>query len=175
MKKIPILGKKWFETVEKPDGWEVIVAHQVMRPVIACGLARSTAKKLEIELNGIMRALNFKPKSHGARSRRKGHQFEREVAIALRSVFPKARRHLEYQDAEANGVDLVETGYFKFQCKKLKTYAPVSTLKEIQFDELYETPVVVTAADNEPWVAILPFADLLFLIRGSKAKILGKG
>lgn len=99
------------------------------------------------------------------RSRRKGHQFEREVAIALRPVFPEARRHLEYQDAEANGIDLVKTGEFAFQCKKLKSYASINTIKEIQCErKLGEVPVLVTAADGEPWMAVLHFDDLLNLL-----------
>lgn len=158
------IGRKWFEAVEKPDGWSV----QVAKPggnEVACGLARSRAKKLETDLNGLLRELNFRPKSHGGRSRRKGHQFERDVAIALREVFPEARRHLEYQDAEANGIDLVGTDPFKFQCKKLKTYASINTIKEIECDEMFEVPILVTAADGAPWMAVLSFGDLLTLIR----------
>ena len=43
----------------------------------------------------------------GRKSRDKGHNFERQIARELREVgFPEARRHLEYQDGEANGVDI---------------------------------------------------------------------
>jgi hypothetical protein len=107
-------------------------------------------------------------KSQNARrSRRKGHQFERDVAIALRLVFPEARRHLEYQDAESGkGIDLVETGYYRFQCKKLADYAPINRIREVQCDEeLGEVPVLVTAADGKEPMAVLPFTHLLRLIR----------
>lgn len=107
----------------------------------------------------------MKIKNKGRHARRKGHQFERDVAISLRGVFPEARRHLEYQHQEANGVDLVNTGRFLFQCKKLKAYAPISTINEIQAHRaLGDIPVVVTAADNSPWMAVLYYDDLIELI-----------
>lgn len=102
---------------------------------------------------------------NGRRSRRKGHQFEREIAIALRPVFPAARRHLEYQDAEANGVDLVETGNFRFQCKKLKQYAPVTAINEIICDRMLgDVPVLVTQGDSLPPIAVLHFDDFLTIL-----------
>lgn len=102
----------------------------------------------------------------GARSRRKGHQFERDCAIVLRDIFPGARRHLEYQDSQANGVDLAETGDLRFQCKKLKSYASVNTIHEVQHDSaLGEIPVLLTAGDNEPAMAVLPFSDLINLLK----------
>jgi hypothetical protein len=100
----------------------------------------------------------------GASSRRKGHQFERQVAIDLRPVFPEARRHLEYQDAEANGIDLVNTGPFKFQCKKLKKYASISMLSEVQCDRSCEVPILVTAGDGLEPVAVIPWTAFLTLI-----------
>lgn len=106
---------------------------------------------------------------NGKRSRRKGHQFEREVAIALRVVYPNARRHLEYQDAEANGVDLVETGPYRIQCKRFKSYAPISAIREVTADPLFgEIPVLVTAGDNEPPIAALPLEDFIRLLRASR-------
>lgn len=107
----------------------------------------------------------------GAWSRNKGHSFERQLAIWLRPIFPKARRHLEYQDAEANGCDLVETGRFRFQCKKLKAYASVNTIKEVQCDRaLGDIPVLVTAADREPAMAILHLEDLIEILAGKDVR-----
>lgn len=104
-------------------------------------------------------------KGGGRHARRKGHQFERDTAIKLRSIFPKARRHLEYQDAEANGVDLVNTGDYKIQCKKLRKYVSVTTIDEIKCSRVFgEVPIVVTEGDNLPAMAILHWDDLLDLI-----------
>lgn len=106
-----------------------------------------------------------KKKLGGKGARRKGLQFEREIAIALRPVFPAARRHLEYQDAEANGVDLVETGNFRFQCKKLKQYAPVTAINEIICDRMLgDVPVLVTQGDSLPPIAVLHFDDFLMVL-----------
>lgn len=102
------------------------------------------------------------------RSRTKGHDFEREVARRLRLVYPGARRHLEYQDGQAFGVDLAETGSLRVQCKKLAKYASVATIHEARFDPLFgEIPVLVTAGDNEPPMAVVPFEDFVRLLASS--------
>jgi hypothetical protein len=102
----------------------------------------------------------------GKSSRRKGHQFERDVANALKGIFPGARRHLEYQGEEADGRDIVGTGKFKFQCKRLKKYSPVTAISEIQCaPELGDVPILVTAGDFLPALAVLPFDDLLRLLK----------
>ena len=127
--------------------------------------SKSAAKLLADALNREIRAALFKPKSSGKRARTKGHSFEREVAIAFRKVFPEARRHLEYQDSQANGVDLAETGPFRVQCKKLKKYAPLSMIKEVQCEEwLGEIPVLVTAGDKETPLVALPLENFINLI-----------
>lgn len=103
------------------------------------------------------------------RARQKGIEFEREVAEALRVVFPKVKRRLEFQQLEERGVDLDNTGRFKFQCKRLKKYAPVATINEVGFQAwLGEVPVLVTAGNWEPPMAVLPFADLIELLKGQK-------
>lgn len=101
----------------------------------------------------------------GKLSRTKGHSFERKIAQLLRPIFPNCRRHLEYHSRDANGVDLVETDEFKIQCKKLKRYASINTIKEIQCDQfLGDVPVLVTAEDGGEIMAVLPFHDLVKLI-----------
>ena len=99
-------------------------------------------------------------------SRTKGHSFEREIAVALRGVFPGARRHLEYHEDDANGVDLIGTGRFKFQCKRLRKYASITKIDEIMCEPAFgDVPVLVTKGDGTPIMAVLAFADLLDLIR----------
>ena len=101
----------------------------------------------------------------GKLSRTKGLSFERQIAIKLREIFPNARRHLEYQSEEANGVDLVNTGAFRIQCKKLKKYAPITCIEEVVCDPVMgDIPVLITAGDNKPAMAVLPLDDFLKLI-----------
>lgn len=105
-------------------------------------------------------------KKNRVNGRRKGHQFEREIAASLRHLFPEARRHLEYQADEANGVDIINTDPFKFQCKRFKKYAPIACLREIKCDPTFgDIPVLVTAGNGEPPVAALDYADFLWLVK----------
>ncbi len=98
--------------------------------------------------------------------RAKGHGFEREVAQALRKVFPEARRQLEYHSADAKGVDIMNTGEYLFQCKRNRKYASLSALKEIQICPIEGgTPVLVTKGDGLEPMACLPFSKFLALIR----------
>ncbi len=133
------------------------------------GLASSRAKKIVDGLNRVLRELTFKPKNAGRRARSKGHGFEREVAQLFRPIFPDARRHLEYQDGEANGYDLANVGEYRVQCKAHRLYAPISTMKEIQADPMLgEVPVMVTKGDGEPPVACLPLSDFIRLVKKSR-------
>jgi hypothetical protein len=105
-------------------------------------------------------------KNIGKLARRKGHGFEREVAAQLRLVFPGARRHLEYQDAEANGIDLVNTGHYKIQCKRGRKYASLSAIKEVQCEEMLgDVPVLITQGDNEPALVVIPMIEFLRLLK----------
>ncbi len=104
----------------------------------------------------------------GKMSRTKGHSFERLIANILKPVFPNARRHLEYQDAECFGVDLVNTGHYKIQCKRLKKYASLAAIKEIVCDEwLGEVPLLVTQGDRERVLVVLPIEEFVRLLNNS--------
>lgn len=99
-------------------------------------------------------------------SRTKGHSFERQIAVALRVVYPGARRWLENHKDDANGVDLVDTGHYRFQLKRGRKPAPLSKLKEVQCDEaLGEVPVLVTQGDFERVLVALPFEEFLRLLK----------
>lgn len=109
-------------------------------------------------------------KKGGAYSRRKGHNFEREIANQLKPIFPKVRRQLEYHWDDCRGVDLMHTGEYRFQCKKLKRYASIATIDEVQYDRMVgEVPVLVTAGDGLTPMAVLPFEDFLQLLKDSRA------
>lgn len=102
----------------------------------------------------------------GVHSRRKGHSFERQLAIWLRGIWPGARRQLEYHENDCRGIDIADTGRFKFQCKKLKSYASVNTIFEVQCDRDFgDVPILVTAADNKPAMAVLHLEDLIELLK----------
>lgn len=112
--------------------------------------------------------MNKKRKISHAAARRKGHQFERETAIRLRKIFPNAKRQLEYQEDQCNGVDIANTAHFKFQCKKFSQYVSINTIREIKCaEELGDVPVLVTAGDAQRAMAVLPFDDFLNLLHSA--------
>lgn len=84
----------------------------------------------------------------------------------FREFYPNARRHLEYHEIDADGVDIVGTDEFKIQCKRGRKYAAITALDEVTCDRaLGDVPVLVTRADERDAVAVLPLSDFLDLLR----------
>ena len=81
----------------------------------------------------------------GKTARRKGHNFEREVAIMLRPYFPDAKRQLEYQ--EGLGFDIQGTGNLSIQCKVGKSFKIEKALKEAVREKFI--PIAITKKDRE--------------------------
>lgn len=123
-----------------------------------------------LRIAGLLRIVHpqipYSSPSMGKLSRTKGHQFERDIAIEMRELgWKDARRHLEYQDQEANGIDLVHTDPFLIQCKRLHNYVPVNTIFEINPDDKEKgMRVLVTKADNQPAMAVMEWEDLKTLL-----------
>ncbi len=102
----------------------------------------------------------------GKLSRTKGHSFEREIAVALRGIFPDARRHLENHIRDANGVDLLHTGHYRIQCKRLAKYANLKAIKEVTADEMLgEVPVLITQGDRERVLVAIPIEEFIRLLK----------
>lgn len=103
-------------------------------------------------------------------SRTKGHSFEREIAIALRCVFPKARRHLEnHEEDAAFGADLMHTGLYRIQCKRMRKWASMSAIKQVKADELLgQVPVLVTQGDRERVLVALPLEEFIRLLKNQR-------
>lgn len=101
----------------------------------------------------------------GKHSRTKGHQFERVCAKKFQNIgYFEARRHLEYQDGEANGVDLKNTGMFKIQCKAMKTTPNIpKVFKEIECEE-EDIPVVVFKVDQKGSYACLDLDHFMSMV-----------
>lgn len=121
------------------------------------GSKKKAAKKKKTTIKKKSRAQG------GAAVRRKGHSFERECAIALRKVYPDAKRHLENQKQEAMGYDLDNTGPFKFQCKAYMNYAPINKIMEVQHLKT-EMPGLITKADNKPAVVCIYLKDFVKIL-----------
>ena len=94
----------------------------------------------------------------GKASRRKGHQFERDVANALKPIYAKAERHLESQASQAFGVDIRNTGPYRIQCKAFKSTVPMSCIKEIKPGGVH---ILASKVDNERPLVTMYFDDWL--------------
>jgi hypothetical protein len=96
-------------------------------------------------------------------SRRKGHQYERDIRIMLLPVFPDCERTQEGESLDRDGVDLKKTGALAFQCKRGRKYASASVLKEVKAPG--KIPLVITRADNEESVVIMYAEDFMKIIQ----------
>jgi hypothetical protein len=108
-----------------------------------------------------------KYKKQNKSNRTKGHSFERDVVHMFRKIFPEARRNLEFQkEAALAGVDLINTGRWRVQCKRGVDYVPVSRIDEVKICPIEAgCPILLTKADKKPILAVLPFDELLLLIK----------
>jgi hypothetical protein len=107
----------------------------------------------------------------GKSSRTKGHSFERFIANELKAIFPNAKRQLEYQIDSCKGVDLSDTGKFKIQCKKHKSYVSIGTIAEVKCDRANgDIPMLITAGDRKEPIAALYLSDLIPLLKQLKDK-----
>lgn len=86
---------------------------------------------------------------------------EREIVKQLRPIFPDAQRQLEYQ--QGFGVDLMNTGSLRIQCKRGRNYAPITKIEEVPKAK-DRIPVLVTRADQKQSVACLYLKDLIAIL-----------
>jgi hypothetical protein len=98
------------------------------------------------------------------RNNAKGKEFEREVAIAMREIFPDAIRRLEFQKSQVNGADLDGTDPYRIQCKNYNTYAPLSKIEEVRLDKGI-IPVLVTKGKRKKPIAALYLSDFIELLK----------
>lgn len=100
----------------------------------------------------------------GRANRAKGRNFEQDVAVKFRTIYPHARRLLENHPEDAAGVDLLNTGPFKIQCKALAGYAPIARIREVTADRAFgDIPVLVTKGNGLEPMAVLPLGDFIAL------------
>jgi len=98
------------------------------------------------------------------RNNAKGKEFEREVAIAMRPIFPDAIRRLEFQKSQVNGADLDGTDPYRIQCKNYNTYAPLSKIEEVRLDKGI-VPVLVTKGKRKKPIAAMYLSDFIELLK----------
>jgi hypothetical protein len=104
----------------------------------------------------------------GKQARNKGIEFERFLVRKFRQAgFLQAKRHMESQEAEAQGFDIDNLGPLRVQAKRHKEYAPISTLFDV-VKAPESVPVLITKPDEGPAVACLLLSDFLRILASAK-------
>lgn len=101
----------------------------------------------------------------GRSARRKGHNFEREIANMFKAVYPHARRMIEYQ--EGKGVDIAGVGIYDPQLKRSAKSVPMSAIKEVPIVE-GRVPLLISKVDLEPVYVTLQIEHFLDLLKQNK-------
>ena len=101
----------------------------------------------------------------GKSSRTKGHNFERQVAIDLRDIYPDARRGLQYQDG-TGCADVVNTP-FHVECKVGKKPNIRAALKQAKNDcqDSSKVPIAVVKDDRKEPMVTLDWVQFLEIIK----------
>ena len=108
--------------------------------------------------------MESKPEKKRVNGNEKGKSYEREIAIQLAHIFPKARRHLEFHSEDAlKKMDIQGCLPWVIQCKRKIKYESPKVLLETIAEE-GEHRVLVTKADRLPALAILEWETFKMLI-----------
>lgn len=102
----------------------------------------------------------------GKLSRTKGHSYERTIANRFKELYPEARRKLEYQSQVIDGTDVECVGDFAIQCKRYKSYAPISKIFEITAKD--KINLLITKGDRLPDMVVLSLDDFFKLMKEHK-------
>lgn len=133
------------------------------------GMIVKTSYKTRAEKAKLKEKVKAKKKAAAGRTaRRKGHSFEREVAILFRqNGYPKAHRQLEYQ--EGLGVDITEVGIYDPQCKRTRKYTSLSAIKEVPRKE-GRVPLLIAKEDFGEILVAMPISHFFELLNKQKQK-----
>lgn len=102
----------------------------------------------------------------GARSRRKGHRFEREVATAFRAACPgfDARRGLQSRDG-SDAPDVIAPAPFWVECKRGKRTSHRAALRQAQEAAPRGSWLVAVCRDDREEATVsMPLSDFLELV-----------
>ncbi len=97
-------------------------------------------------------------------SRAKGKTGELELSKVLRSHGYEARRGRQFHGGQ-NSPDVVGLPGFHIECKRVQAGNLYNWLAQARADAGDSVPVVMHRRNHEEWVAILPLADFLALLK----------
>lgn len=102
----------------------------------------------------------------GRRSRRKGHDFEREIVHRFREVFGEDNVRRGLQSRSGEEVPDVEVPCFWIECKREKRTNPKAALKQAMGDAPKgRIPIAICKDDRQETTVTLLLEDFLDLVR----------
>ena len=98
----------------------------------------------------------------GARSRTKGHSFERHIVNKIKHLFPDIERVKAGDRLDLSGVDFRGSGRLLIQAKRNKSYASIRKIQEIK--PTNGIPVLWTKGDREREIVCLYADDFIKIL-----------
>jgi hypothetical protein len=106
----------------------------------------------------------------GKMQRRKGGDFERAVAVALRPVFAGAHRGIGQTRSAGEVPDVDKTPYW-IECKHRRVVNIRAAMRQAREETDGRPPVVVSRVNAEPMMVTMLFDDWLALLRTVNATV----
>lgn len=101
----------------------------------------------------------------GKSSRRKGHDYEREIARDMRSLFGnQVKRGLQSRNGTFEPVPDVDVPIFWIECKRGKRTNIKAALRQAQRDTDGRTPVAVCRDDRDRAIVAMDYTDWLQMV-----------
>lgn len=101
--------------------------------------------------------------SGGKTNRTRGHSWERACAASYKDIFPNCcTARYGSREADENGIDLIHTDGFAFQCKRMKRLAIQKYLEEINSNAM---KIVLIKSDRSEPVVLMYKKDFDTLLK----------
>lgn len=103
-------------------------------------------------------------------SRKKGHDWEREVANKLKEIDPTAKRNLEYQEGS---MDIGTQLPFAIQCKCMANPSVYFVFRQAKegAKKVNKIPVAIIKRTNKETIAVMELEDWLKLVKEWHGKL----
>jgi len=104
--------------------------------------------------------------------RTKGHQFERDMVIKLKPIFPDvSTSRSQNRSLDDRGVDLVNTGNFRIQCKAVEKLGNIHTIIDYMdskmLDDEYGMNIVFHKRNRQGIIVSMRYEDFIDLIKNN--------
>ncbi len=97
-------------------------------------------------------------------SRRKGHSFERLIVKDFKEIgYTRAERTQEGSKSDRDGIDIMNAGEWRPQCKVGAKYCQPKIINEVYCRN--GIPIVITKADRQGTLAILKWKDMITIMK----------